>query len=512
MDDIKSSNPFAYKGVLIVSAVVVLSQLILLFVSDYGVFIDEFYYIACSKHPDLGYVDHPPLSILLLALWSKLFGTSLFSLRTVPIVASGVLVFLTGLLAQRFGARAKGQVISAVLVTTISTLNVIFSFYSMNAIESCLWSLGILLTIDLVRTQRTRYLIPIAIVAGLAFLNKHTSILLFVSLGLSLLLTPQRKLLSHRDFIFAVVVMVVIISPNVVWMWQHDWVSLAFYANTARKNIDTPPLTALKQQLLGLNPGLFPFVLIGLIYLLKSRTMRPYRYLAWTFVILFITMIFSNQSRPDRIIGVYPMGVAAGVTAACAYIDGKRFQWVMVPLVIIPFVIFIIFLPVLKPIFSPSFTAAYSDALGVVPKIEKSGYTTALPQWLSDRLGWQTLAKAVSEIYLSLPPESRQYSVAVSPDYGCAGAIDYYADQLPLPPAFSPYVSYYYWGPPPESTRTVIAVGFKREQLSTFFADIKEVATVKCQLCRGFRKRITIHLARNPRGTYRHMWKLIQTL
>jgi hypothetical protein len=42
--------------------------------SSYGFFIDEFYYIACSKHLALGYVDHPPLSIFLLALSRWLSG------------------------------------------------------------------------------------------------------------------------------------------------------------------------------------------------------------------------------------------------------------------------------------------------------------------------------------------------------------------------------------------------------------------------------------------------------
>jgi hypothetical protein len=34
----------------------------------YGYFRDELYYIACARHLDFGYVDQPPLSILLLRL------------------------------------------------------------------------------------------------------------------------------------------------------------------------------------------------------------------------------------------------------------------------------------------------------------------------------------------------------------------------------------------------------------------------------------------------------------
>ncbi len=35
-------------------------------INGYGFFRDEFYYIACSKNLAFGYVDHPPLAMLLL--------------------------------------------------------------------------------------------------------------------------------------------------------------------------------------------------------------------------------------------------------------------------------------------------------------------------------------------------------------------------------------------------------------------------------------------------------------
>ena len=42
----------------------------------YGYFRDELYYIACGRHLDFGYVDQPPLSILLLRLSQLLLGDS----------------------------------------------------------------------------------------------------------------------------------------------------------------------------------------------------------------------------------------------------------------------------------------------------------------------------------------------------------------------------------------------------------------------------------------------------
>jgi len=41
---------------------------------SYGYHGDEFYYLACSEHLAWGYVDHPPLSIALLALIRAIFA------------------------------------------------------------------------------------------------------------------------------------------------------------------------------------------------------------------------------------------------------------------------------------------------------------------------------------------------------------------------------------------------------------------------------------------------------
>ena len=44
--------------------------------ADYGYFRDELYYLDCAEHLDWGYVDHPPLSIFVLAATKAIFGTS----------------------------------------------------------------------------------------------------------------------------------------------------------------------------------------------------------------------------------------------------------------------------------------------------------------------------------------------------------------------------------------------------------------------------------------------------
>src|SRR5262245_6749009 len=69
-------------------------------ITRYGYFRDELYYLASTEHLDWGYVDHPPLSIAVLALVRALFGSSLVALRIVPALAGAMTVFLTGRIAR----------------------------------------------------------------------------------------------------------------------------------------------------------------------------------------------------------------------------------------------------------------------------------------------------------------------------------------------------------------------------------------------------------------------------
>lgn len=66
-EEIREVNQkYSFESALIVSFSAVALLVHLLTNGHYGYFRDELYYIACARHLDFGYVDQPPLSILLL--------------------------------------------------------------------------------------------------------------------------------------------------------------------------------------------------------------------------------------------------------------------------------------------------------------------------------------------------------------------------------------------------------------------------------------------------------------
>ena len=80
----------------------------------YGIFRDELYYLACANRIQLGYVDHPPLSIYVLAMWKSLFGDAMFVIRIVPAIISSATVFMIGLFTMRLVGGKTTIIISTI--------------------------------------------------------------------------------------------------------------------------------------------------------------------------------------------------------------------------------------------------------------------------------------------------------------------------------------------------------------------------------------------------------------
>jgi hypothetical protein len=103
--------------VLILAAVRFLAHI--LTSGQYGYFIDELYTIACSRHPDFGYVDIPPLVPNVLAVWGHLFGYSMTSVRILPAFNGAMLVVLGGLTAKELGGGRLAQGLTALAVLIV---------------------------------------------------------------------------------------------------------------------------------------------------------------------------------------------------------------------------------------------------------------------------------------------------------------------------------------------------------------------------------------------------------
>jgi 4-amino-4-deoxy-L-arabinose transferase-like glycosyltransferase len=447
---------------------------------QYGYFIDELYYISCAKRLAWGYVDHPPLSIAVLAGIRAVFGNSIVAIRISAIAAVAAAIVAAGSLARRFGGGRFAQALASTCTATSPIALIVGSFYSMNALELLFWPLVAVALVETIRREDPRGWLVIGVLFGLGIENKHTMVLLGAALAVGIAATSLRAELCTRWLWLGVALALALVTPNLLWQLAHGFPSLEFYRNAqAYKNLPTPPLKAIVYQALVAGPGAVFVWPIGVAWLLGAADAKPYRVLGWTFVALFALAILSGSSRPDRIAPMYPVLFAAGGIALERWTEGRG-RLVRTVMMLAPLLGGAVVIPLTVPLFSPRFVAAYNRASGLYPQIEK-GKTSPLPQLLADRTGWEAFVDDVERVYRALPPEDRAHALIWCPAYGQASAVDLFGPSRGLPPVVSPHNNWWLWGPKPADV--LIAAGADLGYLEASFADVHLATTHHCDYC-----------------------------
>ena len=164
--------------------------------TTYGYFRDELYYLSCTDHPSFGYVDQPPLSILILSLNRFLFGDSLFALRLLPSIANALTILITGLIVKKLGGKTFAQLVACVGIGFAPGLVGMFSIYSMNAFDILLWQLVFYSLIHLIETEEPRDWYIIGVLLGIGLMTKISMGWLAAGIAMSVLATPMRRWLK----------------------------------------------------------------------------------------------------------------------------------------------------------------------------------------------------------------------------------------------------------------------------------------------------------------------------
>ena len=465
------------------------------YLGPYELFHDEAYYWACAQRFELGYVDHPPFSAWLLAASTALLGNGLLAFELLPALCGAGTVLLTGLMARRLGAGTFGQLLAAFGVMAAGFTLVLFSFYSVNALEVLLWTAALYLLVELIRTGDERVWLAIGTVAGIGLLNKHTIALLLLGVGVGILATPLRAQLRSRWLWLGVAVALLLALPNLVWNAAYGWPSLAFYRSRPTADLPATVLEAFALQVMGASPVLL--WVPGVVYLLVSRRARPYRPLGIAFLVLFAVIIFSGHRRADRIAGIYPIVVAAGATAWDQW-RGRGHSAVRLGLVAALVVWGALLVPVALPVLPPPAVARFFEMLGQKPNIEKVDVGQGIPLYLLGRLEWVRFVDDVSAAVGSLPAEERQRAVVLAPHWVFASVVEYYGRDRNLPPVVSPHNAYWFWREDAAGRDVVISVAIAPEVLARYFKETRLLGVFRCEYCAIFRPDMPIQVSTGP--------------
>lgn len=398
-------------------------------------FRDELYYIACSRHLDWGFVDHPPL-VAIYAWIGEALGDSLRAFRLPVTIAGALRVLLTGILAARLGGGRAAQALACTAVFFAPIYLGVDSILTMNTFEHVIWLACILIVVEIANGASEKWWLAFGVFAGLGLQNKHSMVFFGAALVAAMLLTPMRRSLAKPWIWLGGAIALLIFLPNILWEIQHDWATLELLRNVKNtgKNVVLAPLPFMIQQAMMLNPFSAPLWIAGLVWLFRKQ-----RVLAFTYVILLVLMI-ALEAKDYYVAPIYTMLFAAGAVA----IARRR------ALTIAAFALVIIggaiALPLATPILPPAQYLAYQRALGVKPQAAEVSHTSEMPQIFADQFGWEEMVQKVARYYHSLPEEERRKTAIYTGNYGEAAAIDFYGPRYGLPRAISGHQSYFLWG------------------------------------------------------------------
>ena len=478
----------------------------------YGFFIDELYFMACGQHLSWGYVDMPPLTAVQAWAARALLGDSLLAIRIFPAVAAAGLVILTGAIVRRLGGGRFAQALAALAVLVAPFNLSVGSYLSMNSIEPLLWMGCALVLIRMIQTGDVRLWLWFGVLAGIGLENKDTMLMFGFAMVAGLMVTPQRRLMATRWFVFGGLAASAIFLPNLIWQIQHHFPHLEMLANIKRsgRNVAIGPLGFIGWQLLIMQPLAAPIWLCGLYAFLFSDGFKTYRALGYAYLLSLLILLLT-EGRFYYLAPSYPMLMAAGAVAIEKWTAQPGRAWLRPTYAGVVAVSGAIIGLNTLPLLPPHEYIAYTRFIGVSqPKFE-TRKTSDLPQPLADRCGWSEMAAAAAKVYNDLPSNQKARTAIFGSNYGEAGAIDFYGPALGLPKAISGHVNYWYWGPRNYTGESMIVLCATCDGLERVFAKVEPKGTVDNPYAMAS-EHFTIYLCTRPKDgrTLGQIWPTLK--
>ncbi len=412
----------------------------LLTYSNFELHRDAYLYYAQSEHLSWGYISVPPGTAFICKLATLIFGNSVFGLRFFPALIGAASVLVIGLAVLELGGRG-GAISLASLGFLLSP-----SFLHVNALmqpvcfDLFYWLLSGYFILVLIKRQNPKMWIWIGLVFGLAFLNKYSIVFFYVGFAISLLISRHRLLYWSKYFIMGLFLGLIIILPNVLWQFQHNWPVLHHMSELRETQlVHVLLLDFIIDQFLMNLQAVFLW-LLAILLLLFYKPEIKFRIFGFIYI-LVIALLMLGSGKSYYSLGLYPILLVFGAYFIEKY-SQKYFSFV--------FGVLIVFMGFTL------YASLYFDGVPLITfekAMRKGGFRWEdgvyhdLPQDMADMTGWKEIGQKVSAVYSGLGEENRNNCDIYCYHYGQAGAVMFYGKKINIPQPISFNGSFVFWSP-----------------------------------------------------------------
>jgi 4-amino-4-deoxy-L-arabinose transferase-like glycosyltransferase len=469
----------------------------------YGFHRDELLTFSNARQLEWGYVVYPPVTAFLARIELMVFSSSLIGFRFFAAFACGLTAVFTGLMARAMGAGRQAMLLSAFAASIGGDVFFTGSFMSYMSFDLLWWVAAAWCVVRLLQTENAHWWLGIGTFIGLGLMTKYTMAFFAAAILGATLITSNRRYLRSPWFWCGVALALLLVAPNLWWQYQHHFVSLAWMRSIHARDVRMGRADYfLPSQLWQvLNPATVPLCIAGLWFLFRRPEGRPWRMIGWMYLLTLLALM-ASRGREYYLAPAYPMLLAAGAAWGEQWLRSLPIRRQV---------------RLLRTAWSAATISGLSVAALVLPvaPINSAWWRIqdATTHQYNMQIGWPELAATVAHVRDTLPDTGRVALGVMAADEGEVGAVNLYGQAYGLPRAISGMNSNWlrgYGDPPPQ---TVIAVGFKPDELNRIFASCQ----VAAQLSNPYgvvndiiRDRDQVYVCRNIRSPWPEFWKHFQ--
>jgi hypothetical protein len=262
----------------------------------------EAHYASYGLHLDYGYVDHPPLVGWLQALSAHWLGGGDLALRLAPIVLTAMSLYMLAALTRELYPDDSPWLPTFVLLLLQVGLVMHLGLTMAPEIPFLTLSIGAMwLTARIVRQNAWIDWIGLGCVLGLAGMAKFSAIMVAVSVPLALIATGNARRLFQIRFYTAACLALLIVSPALIWNYQHDWIS--FVHQASYQLTSTPDwqwrraVASQLQQWVAYSPLLYMAGVAGVVTARRNPSTATRLIIAFALPILLVFFIAGGYTR-----------------------------------------------------------------------------------------------------------------------------------------------------------------------------------------------------------------------
>lgn len=448
---------------------------------------DEILHIDCGNHLAWGYMSIQPFIGFLGWIQNLMNSQSVFVHHLFAHVAAILIMVYSGLVVMKLGGGWKAVLLALTCIVVAPGFSLSQHLFTPLVFEQLFWLLSIYMLIIYCKDNHSKNLLYLAVFLALGFMTKISILIFIAAIGISILIY-RSKLLTQKAAWFSLAVFLLIISPNIIWQYQHDFPSVGhMIALHGKMLINIDIIENLKLLFVTTNPFTAVVWLTGVLlapFILFARNLKLA--LATVLISFLILMIFRGQFY------YYFPALLIALCYGSVIIENylKNRKKLLGVYVLVLFVSGIFLTPKVIPILpmekyiehlnldhtnsnNQLFFNQQSIADNKNPNTDQR-IPIAFEAYYTHN-DWIRLTETIHNIYQDLPQEKRNNCFIWTRCYTQASAINLHGKDYKLPMAFSQHGNCYEWIPDFDRNATIIAVANAKSpadsiRIASFFA------------------------------------------